>query len=205
MNSTISISLKESWSTSSVRMNSITKDSPKLDSQSVWLGPSGNEFYTWAGEKIYNSTLPEKEIWRFTADGSGGGKWAESPPSNPITFQSLYRPTYGTFTQSKDTGYYFGGIVRRRSDAFTRDWNTSIPNPGLVSYNMTSGEIKNITSEFDGQNMTFKEGSSQFLPFGDAGVLLFLGGQEAPLASRKDTDFKEVDFNQVTLFDVKGE
>ncbi|KAF5505300.1 Kelch repeat-containing protein [Colletotrichum siamense] len=184
-------------------MNSIPKDSQKLDSQSVWLGPSGNDFYTWAGEKHYNGPLPDKEIWRFTANGSGGGKWAKSPPSNLDTFQDLVRPTDGTFTQSNDTGYYFGGIVRRRSDYYISDWNVSIPTPGLVSYNMTSGEIKNTTSEF-GQYGTFKEGSSQFLPFGDAGVLLFLGGKEAPVTSRED-DWKEIDFNQVTLFDIKGQ
>ncbi|KAE9577418.1 hypothetical protein CGMCC3_g6564 [Colletotrichum fructicola] len=184
-------------------MNSIPKDSQKLDGQSVWLGPSGNEFYTWVGEKFYNRTLPDKEIWRFTADGSGGGRWAKSPPSNLNTFEDLLRPTDGTFTQSKDTGYYFGGIVRRRSDSYISDWNVSIPTPGLVSYNMTSGEIKNTTSKF-GQYGTFKEGSSQFLPFGDAGVLLFLGGQEAPITSREG-GWEEIDFSQVTLFDIKGQ
>ncbi|KAI8159652.1 putative transporter [Colletotrichum sp. SAR 10_65] len=202
VNSTISISLKESWSTSKSAMRSITKNSQKLDSQSIWLGPSGKEFYTWAGEKIYNRTLPDKDIWRFTADGSGGGKWERVTPSNPITFQNLLRPTDGTYTQSKDTGYYFGGIVRRRSDYSISDWNVSIPTPGLVSYNMTSGEIKNTTSEF-GQFGTFKEGSSQFLPFGGAGVLLFLGGLEAPRTSRSG-DWKEVDFTRVTLFDIEG-
>lgn len=184
-------------------MRSITKNSQKLDSQSIWLGPSGKEFYTWAGEKIYNRTLPDKDIWRFTADGSGGGKWERVTPSNPITFQNLLRPTDGTYTQSKDTGYYFGGIVRRRSDYSISDWNVSIPTPGLVSFNMTSGEIKNTTSEF-GQFGTFKEGSSQFLPFGGAGVLLFLGGLEAPRTSRSG-DWKEVDFTRVTLFDIEGE
>lgn len=185
-------------------MKSIPKDSQNLDSQSVWLGPSGNDFYTWAGLKYYNNgTLPDKEIWRFTADGSGGGEWEKSPPSNLNTFQNLLRPTDGTFTQSKDTGYYFGGIVRRRSDYYISDWNISIPTPGLVSYNMTSGEIKNTTSEF-GQYGTSKEGSSQFLPFGDAGVLLFLGGQEAPITSIKD-DWNQIGFNKVTLFDIKGE
>ncbi|KAF3811302.1 hypothetical protein GCG54_00001618 [Colletotrichum gloeosporioides] len=203
VNSTISISLKESWSTSKIDMRSITKNSQKLDSQSIWLGPSGKEFYTWAGEKIYNRKLPDKDVWRFTADGSGGGKWERVTPSNPITFQNLLRPTDGTYTQSKDTGYYFGGIVRRRSDYSISDWNVSIPTPGLVSYNMTSGEIKNTTSEF-GQYGTFKEGSSQFLPFGDAGILLFLGGLEAPRTSRGG-DWKEVDFTRVTLFDIEGQ
>ncbi|KAJ0381569.1 hypothetical protein COL26b_000247 [Colletotrichum chrysophilum] len=68
---------------------------------------------------------------------------------------------------------------------------------------MTSGEIKNTTSKF-GQYGTFKEGSSQFLPFGDAGVLLFLGGQEAPITSREG-GWEEIDFSQVTLFDIKGQ
>ncbi|KAF4838027.1 Kelch repeat-containing protein [Colletotrichum tropicale] len=184
-------------------MNTITSDSPQLYKQSIWIGPSGAEFYTWAGQKSYASSLKGQDIWRFAADGKGGGKWSGVTSSTPITFQGIRRPMNGSSPQSRDTGYYFGG-VGDRSNQWASNPNASTPTPGLISYNMTSGEIRNITSEF-GQYGTFKDGSAHFLPFGDAGLLLFLGGQQAPLTLRSNDWWREIGFGQVTVFDIKNE
>ncbi|KAK0381984.1 kelch repeat protein [Colletotrichum limetticola] len=197
VNSTLSICLEQSWTNSSVTMTSTPKNGPKLNWQAIWRDPSSTGFYVWGGMTSYSDTPPAKELWHFKVDGNGGGTWSQVTPASVVAFSKLTRTTEASFTQSKDVGYYFGGVANSRTDTST--YNNALALPGLISYNMTSGEIKNTSSTGFGQYGTSVRGSSQFVPFGSGGMLLFLGGGQAPVSLPKGS-WEEMDFNKVALY-----
>ncbi|KAJ3947356.1 uncharacterized protein N0V96_003747 [Colletotrichum fioriniae] len=127
----------------------------------------------------YFEKPPVKEIWHFEVDGNGGGTWSKVPPLNATVFKQLVRSTEASFTQSKEVGYYFGGFAGSRTDTFITDEGKGLAIPGLISFNMTSGEIRNTSSTMFGQYGTLIEGSAQFVPFGSSGLVLFLGGGQS--------------------------
>ncbi|KAK1454020.1 kelch repeat protein [Colletotrichum paranaense] len=176
-------------------MRSIPKNGPKLNKQALWRVPSSNGFYVWGGTKAYFDRASPNELWRFEVDGNGGGTWSQVIPASVVAFKSLVRTTDGSFAQSKDVGYYFGGAATTRSDASINDKAFAIP--GLISYNMTSGEIRNTSSTGFGQYGTLVRGSAQFVPFGSGGMLLFLGGSQSRVFL---SDWAEMDFNKITLY-----
>ncbi|KAL2874548.1 hypothetical protein SGCOL_010322 [Colletotrichum sp. CLE4] len=195
VNSTLSISLKRSWTNSSITMTSTPKKGATFNKQAMWRDPSSNAFYVWGGMMSYTGIPPPNEIWRFEVDGNGGGTWSQITPTSVVAFTQLVRSAEASFTQSKDVGYYFGGYANRLSDTSVSGKNIAIP--GLVSYNMTSGEIKNTSTTGFGQYGTLIEGSAQFVPFGSSELLLFLGGGESQMFL---SGYKELDFNKVTLY-----
>ncbi|KAK1729976.1 hypothetical protein CaCOL14_004002 [Colletotrichum acutatum] len=140
VNSTLSISLKRSWTNSSVTMTSTPQNGPKLSKQAIWRDPSSNGFYVWGGTMAYFDKSPAKEMWHFKVDGNGGGTWSKAPPANTTVFKQLVRSTETSYTQSKEVGYYFGGFAGSRTDTFITDEGEGIAIPGLISFNMTSGE-----------------------------------------------------------------
>ncbi|KXH43162.1 kelch repeat protein [Colletotrichum simmondsii] len=184
-------------------MRSTPKDGPKLNKQAIWRNPTSNGFYVWGGGVSYAAQPPSKEIWRFDVDGHGGGVWSQASFANSVDFNRLTRSTDASFTQSKDVGYSFGGIANSRTDSsVSGDQRFALP--GLVSYNMTSGEVRNTSSDGFGQYGTSIWGSAQFVPFGQSGLLLFLGGGEGPVSLsgvENWTARKDLDFNKITLYD----
>lgn len=107
VNGTISISLETSWTNTSVALKNVEKPSsaPHLGRQSVWRDPTGKGFYVWGGVTSYMAAPPPRELWSFSADGSGGGSWAKQ------TFDAtgFLRTTDGAWTQSRNVGYLLGG------------------------------------------------------------------------------------------------
>ncbi|KAK7436297.1 kelch repeat protein [Colletotrichum acutatum] len=121
-------------------MTSTPQNGPKLSKQAIWRDPSSNGFYVWGGTMAYFDKSPAKEMWHFKVDGNGGGTWSKAPPANTTVFKQLVRSTETSYTQSKEVGYYFGGFAGSRTDTFITDEGEGIAIPGLISFNMTSGE-----------------------------------------------------------------
>ncbi|KAJ0388078.1 hypothetical protein COL922a_001061 [Colletotrichum nupharicola] len=169
VNSTISIVLTEPWDPSSVTMKTTRKPlAYTFNGQAIWKDPSSNAFYIWGGWKTSNP--PDKKIARFTADPTGGGSW----------------------TESKSVGCYFGGFTSEETGSnFVGNGNQSVqgrPAPGIVSFDMRSREMRNISSSRFGKYGTFKGGSSQFVPFGPQSLLVVRGGWEASVSATRFKD-----------------
>ncbi|KAJ3960156.1 hypothetical protein N0V92_003197 [Colletotrichum tropicale] len=175
-----------------------------FNGQAIWKDPSSNAFYTWGGWKTSNP--PDKKIARFTADPTGGGSWTEVTTPN---LQAIARTREGTFSQNKSVGYYFGGFTSEETDSnFVGNGNQSVqgrPAPGLVSFDMRSREMRNISSSRFGKYGTFKGGSSQFVPFGPQGLLVVLGGWEASVSATRFEDWDEMEFDKVSVYDPHGD
>ncbi|TDZ26010.1 Kelch repeat-containing protein [Colletotrichum orbiculare MAFF 240422] len=202
VNSTLSVHLGESWTNSTVTFRSTPKTgAPKLNKQALWRDPAATAFYAWGGITSYFAQPPANELWRFEVDGAGGGAWARAatPRNNLVALAQLVRATDGAFAQSKDVGYYFGGFASEQTDTSVSGPDSYLAVPGLVAYNMTSGDLKNVSSTGFGGWGNLVGGAAQFVPFGTDGLLVFMGGGQGPIAT-KWGGWKDVDFNEVRLY-----
>ncbi|KAH0431290.1 kelch repeat protein [Colletotrichum camelliae] len=66
-----------------------------MASQALWVDATTNSFYIWGGHSpngnYINKSLAST-IWRFQADGEGGGIWSEEQPANPTEYEVQAAP-----------------------------------------------------------------------------------------------------------------
>ncbi|KAI0850503.1 hypothetical protein F5Y00DRAFT_232389 [Daldinia vernicosa] len=183
VSSTLSLNLNESWTNETVEFRAIPKAAPLLGQQVYWTDRSYNPgaFYVWGGKTMDNGSPPEDQLWYFSADGSGGGSWSQLPQGDYRQFSQLLRPAGASFTQSADTGYSFGGLASRESDRSVQKADPGYAVEGVVSYDFQTNQWANHSSESFGEYGTSIYGCAEYVPFGPNGLLVFLGGTEAPV------------------------
>ncbi|KAI5918600.1 hypothetical protein F4810DRAFT_566507 [Camillea tinctor] len=199
VNTTLSLSLKESWTNDTVELRSIPKTAPLLNNQIYWTDLTTSSLYAWGG--MTNTELsPTNEIWRFGADGEGGGTWSQVTQQDYLDFSKLVRSTGAAFTQSRDRGYALGGEATSTTDSSIQKQTPGYALPGLVSYDFRTGQWSNSSSASYGGYGTSLNGRAEYVPYGSNGLLLFLGGAETPIDATNET-IVQVNWNTVTLFD----
>ena len=197
--STWSIDLTKSWTNETVPLRAIPKTSPVLAKQVHWV--DGKSLYTWGGFTSDGSS-PEQALWRFTADGSGGGAWAQVTQRDYRSFSKL-KGTFGSaFTQTDDVGYSFGGAVTKSSDSSVDKAKPGYATPGLVSYNFRTGTWENstVTTSSYGGYGTSLNARAEYVPFGPNGLVMFLGGAETPVDATNES-IVEVNWNKISMVD----
>ncbi|KAI1747543.1 hypothetical protein F4782DRAFT_419517 [Xylaria castorea] len=199
VNTTWSIDLTEAWTAETVPLRSIPKTAPLLSKQVHWTDPSTKSLYTWGGFTSDGSS-PSHNLWRFQADGSGGGSWAEVTQRDYATFSKMRGTSGSAFTQTKDAGFAFGGAVTKSSDNTVAKGIPGYATPGLVSYNFQTGEWENSTTSSYGGYGTSLNARAEYIPFGPNGQLLFLGGAETPVDATNET-IVESSWNRISFVD----
>lgn len=199
--------LRYAWGANTVSITSIPKPAPVTNSQTLWSFPSLNAFYIWGGETGYGALAPPDRLWKFTADGSGGGSWASELRSGPGA-SDAHRSSWAAFATSPDTAYVLGGYEFSWVDAAV----TGLPsgyiqaNPGLVSFNATSKAWTNdstvaLTPPFG----TLVDASLEFVPAfvdGSAGMVVPLGGHVLEITPTTSTPVDLRDYANISIFDV---
>ncbi|KAI0477950.1 hypothetical protein F4859DRAFT_42674 [Xylaria cf. heliscus] len=199
VNTTWSIDLTEAWTTDTVPLRSIPKTAPPLSKQVHWTDPSTGSLYTWGGITTDGSS-PNQGLWRFQADGSGGGSWTQVTQRDFLSFSKLKGTSGSAFTQTEDVGFAFGGAVTASSDGSVAKKIPGYATPGLVSYNFQTGEWENSTTSSYGGYGTSLNARAEYVPFGANGLLLFLGGAETPVDATNET-IVEMSWNHITMVD----
>ncbi|KAI1258592.1 hypothetical protein F5Y18DRAFT_421312 [Xylariaceae sp. FL1019] len=202
VNTTWSIDLSRKWTNETVPIRSIPKSSPRMGKQIHWIDTSSDSLYTWGGFVADASSPPEHEMWKFQADGSGGGEWSLVSQQDYRTFTGLKNPFGASFSQLGNVGYAFGGSVEAESDSSVQKELPGYALPGLVSYNFQTGEWTNTSTSNYGGYGTNINGRAEMVPFGPNGLLLFLGGAETPVDAANET-IVEVSWNTITMVDPK--
>ncbi|KAK0623789.1 hypothetical protein B0T14DRAFT_517058 [Immersiella caudata] len=192
LNSTVSIDLSTSWTTANAIRRAIPKpdEAPRRSLPAIWADTqTGNgAFYLWGG--TVTSPLQANDstdvLWKFTADGSGGGAWSNETPSiaNPTLFASLHTTVGGLIVTANDTmGFHLGGVAANTTD-FGRNGTNTRAIPGMVTFDMKTKTWFNGTyafSRFD----TFWGSTGEYLPtFGPGGLIMVLGGHEVDPRTR---------------------
>ncbi|KAI0390372.1 hypothetical protein F5Y17DRAFT_444906 [Xylariaceae sp. FL0594] len=196
---TWSIDLTDNWTNETVKIRSIPKAAPSLAKQVHWVDSSTGSLYTWGGFAAQDPP-PSHDLWRFTADGSGGGAWSLVTQRDYVTFSKLKNIFGAAFTQTNDAGFALGGAVTHLSDHTVSDDIPGYATPGLVSYDFRTGSWDNSSSAAYGGYGTSLNARAEYVPFGPNGLIVFLGGAETPVDATNET-IVEVNWNTVTLVD----
>lgn len=211
MNSTLSIDISQPWSASTVAIKATPKSTSSgpigLSDQAIWKDPSGNAFYIFGGRAPYSCNrdrIKKDGIWKFTADGKGGGSWTKEKPSNPVLLNT-FTLTYGAaFASSPDgVGFSIGGFAEPDTEPdLPKDYYHMIPR--MLSYQM-----KSKTWSFSNTDMAVPpaglllNGRAEYVPaFGTNGLLFLMGGlvyDETQEGRQKASH--TLDFNNITFYD----
>lgn len=209
MDSTLSIPLSTSWTNSTVVVSAVNRGESQLNlsSEILWTNNNSdsNSFYVFGGEDLEGTaSQQDPPLWEFTADGSGGGSWAQA--STDSTYDSLNQPTHALGTSGNALGFALGGAEDCATYAVggADCGGSQIPVPGLVMFNMTTGSFSNISAA-SGHGIsttgTAYNGGAEFAPnFGAEGVAVFFGGQSSP-SSTIDGDSPTVSLGRLAIFD----
>ncbi|KAF3351459.1 hypothetical protein VD0002_g4822 [Verticillium dahliae] len=194
MNRTLSIDMSKSWKPSDVTINEIRKTSPNTNRQALFTDKSTGSFYIWGGHMSWGAPVTKKELWRFTADSSGGGGWTTRIPANPDSFSELRRTEGGAFCNTPDSAFHFGGVATRATDV-----NYSGPAPGFIHINFTTQAWTNYTEGPWSAFRTIYAASAEYVPtFGPNGLIMLLGGETRELGgssgNRGLLDFRNLTF-----------
>lgn len=147
---------------------------------------------SWFGAPV------ENEIWKFTADGSGGGSWSQVSASNIVSFTSSIRTVGSAFTTVNGVGYSIGGESTSTVD--TSITGDSIAVQGMTTFDTTTREWNNASSAGLGTNGTTMNARLEYAPFGTSGFLVLLGGAVLPVGAIDKYD--ELDWSSVWIMDL---
>lgn len=202
MNSTLSLDLTKSWTTSEVVFRAIPKaPGPVKANVVLWGDRVRNSFYSWGGKWEFGQNMKKAELWKFSADGSGGGKWSVENPSNPSTFNGLVPSEYMAFTTVNNTGYAIGGTASGWTQ-LGREHSQTIP--GMLSYNFDTKEWTNGTmAEGFSPLNTLAMASAHYVPiFGPGGLVMVMGGCQPEVDQEPSFENSpNLNFENLTFFD----
>ncbi|KAK5655592.1 hypothetical protein OQA88_5523 [Cercophora sp. LCS_1] len=197
VNSTLSIDLSKSWTADSVVIRSIPKPGPNKANVHLFTDKEAGAFYSWGGKWIFGLNMSETELWKFSADGAGGGTWSLDPPGNPSTFAELIPGEFATVTTAGESGYLIGGIASGWTQLY-RARNQVIP--GMATFNMKTKLWENgTTSPFN----TLTGGTAEFVPaYGPNGLIVLFGGWSPSVVGEPDVlASPQWGFDNITFFD----
>lgn len=201
---TLAINMRTSWTNKTVNITEIDKgNSPVFFQPQYWPDESSSSFYSWSGSAPSGYAVSEKSLWKFTADGKGGGSWArQSISESDLEFKKLTRPVGGYSAVVDGVGYYVGGYAMEGTDDVNFSGSDAIPVPGVVSYNFSSEIWSNASSSGWNQYGTGMRGKATAVPFGNDGGLLVLLGGESGTRESISNERGYMDFSSVTIYDT---
>lgn len=141
VNSTISIDLSKSWTIADVAMRTIPKDAPVKVNEALWTDHEAGVFYTWAGTFPFGIGMGKSELWKFSADGDGGGSWTRESPRNPDQFDALHTTEFHAMANTDDTGFAFGGTAKPNSEQ-GREVEQAVP--GMVTFQHEDEDVPEL-------------------------------------------------------------
>jgi hypothetical protein len=196
--------MSKSWKSIDVTIRSIPKPNPRKADVGLWTDLAEGAFYTWGGRWTAGRNTSRNALWKFTADGQGGGDWAVVEPENPTIFNDLHPTQYGAFANTNTTGFVIGGV----SHAYTEPNNPGANAvPGMVSFDMKTRVWHNGTTGFSPFGMgTMNQGTAHYVEgFGPDGLIFAMSGYKPELRAAKwtETQGEPRDLRNLTFFDPK--
>ncbi|KAM0270030.1 hypothetical protein ACHAQH_009578 [Verticillium albo-atrum] len=195
-NATLSIPLASSWNPKDVKITEIDKPVMGMVKEAIFTHEASNSFYIWGGHVPYNAApVPTNQLWRFSADGDGGGTWNPETPGNPSTFRSLTRSQGGAFVSTPDAAFWFGGLEGVGTSGGTEGYV-----PGYVSFNFTTKAWANETDSPWSSYGTLYGGEAHYIPtFGPNGIVMLIGGGTWDMTGSGSMGY--LDMQNLTFFD----
>ncbi|KAH8179731.1 kelch motif domain-containing protein [Sarocladium implicatum] len=196
INATLSIDVGKSWAVEDVEVivNSYGDDHPQvMPYGSAMVDNSSDAFYTWGGRVSFNEDLRDTNLWRFDADGSGGGEWTDATPKNKNDkFFELKRSAAASWTSTNDAGFIFGGNVFGATE-YEAERKAGA---GYRTFNFTTQEWNEYyDTPYSPDDGLLFQGRALFVPdFGPNGFIFLLGGFLDDSDPSSGLDFRTLHF-----------
>ena len=201
VNFTYSIDLTTPWTNSTVQLHTISpKAAPVVNQEALWLDADNKTIYVYDGGVsqapvlwYQSNDIPKNGLWQFTPSGNTG-HWSSSYISPSSSFSSLSRVSSGLYAYGNGMGFAVGG---RQTDATSYDIfpyiTDSILTPGMVIYNISTQEWKNVSITDYSYSGFAVDGAAHFVPsFGPNGLLFVLGGNTGTVENPQPAQFDYV-------------
>ncbi|CAI7635574.1 uncharacterized protein N7487_002539 [Penicillium crustosum] len=191
----VTLDLTSSFSTSegkNYKMAKIDTDVPKIKDMAVWSNADNSTLYQYGGRFLENITS-EDTIWTYTTkDKSWSKQDGTIQPS---------RLEYGVYTNAPaiQAGFWIGGYRASGTTASitdsTRDYAT-----GMIQLNTTTGQY----TALDGPYEAVEEGSLSYVPVGDKGILVYIGGDVPSIKDGINATMSANSWSHVQVYDIAG-
>ncbi|KAL7265848.1 hypothetical protein RUND412_011625, partial [Rhizina undulata] len=142
---------------------------PSVSGGFLWPDVANAKFYLFGGE-YPNETPNNFALWCYDVYNDSWSQIQADPSIERIAYGA------GTTVESSGLGYYLGGWLSSESVA---GWaGPPLASSKMVVYDMIGNNWQNYSSPVDGLGRA--EGVLEFIPAGDAGLLIYFGGVLAP-------------------------
>ncbi|KAK4224291.1 hypothetical protein QBC38DRAFT_423792 [Podospora fimiseda] len=200
VNNTLSIDMRQSWSSDSVAIRTIQKpaEAQPRAIASLLVEKARGEYYLWGGFAQNRVKVGVDGVfYKFTTDGKGGGSWSSEVPKN---FKAMRVVQQAATVSINKTAYMVGGLASGWTDP---DQKGEQAVGGMIKYDFDAKAFINDTEEWSPIDSTIQGGRAEFLPgFGKNGLVVLLGGMQLVLTPdpvhKRQQNF---DFHNISLFD----
>lgn len=176
---TYALALDQSWSLEDGILEPTVRHTDwSFESAALWPSQDGTSFSSYGGHVSYATQLygwPSlaNKMLQFTPNATDG-TWDPVAPPPESDFYQLRRTTEGLYASGDGVEFAFGGQQTRQTDYGQEDYRDV---PGMVIYNETSKEWRNLSSTGCSSTGTATSGAAHFVPiFGPAGLAFVFGG-----------------------------
>ncbi|CAG7959708.1 unnamed protein product [Penicillium olsonii] len=191
----VTLDLTSSFSTTegkNYKMAKMDTEVPKVKDMALWSKADNTTLYQYGGRFLENITN-ENTIWTYTV---GDKKWDKQDGTIQPT-----RLEYGVYTNAPriQAGYWIGGYRASGTTAAITD-STREYATGLIQLNTTTG----IYTSLDGPYEAVEEGSLSYVPVGDMGILVYIGGDVPSIKDGINATMTSNSWNHVQVYDIAG-
>ncbi|KAF2749188.1 hypothetical protein M011DRAFT_475920 [Sporormia fimetaria CBS 119925] len=139
---------------------------PSVNGGILWADEANKIVYQYGGE--YNNGKPNDfQLWYYDV---AYNTWNISKPAGVEVQRASWGA--GAVAQDRAIGYYYGGWL---TGASVPGYEARTPVSGMVVYDMLANTFRNESGPDD---IPRAEGVMQYVPVGDAGLLVYFGGIE---------------------------
>ncbi|CAH0045993.1 unnamed protein product [Clonostachys solani] len=148
LNKTLSLPINTKWTKKDVKFTEIpyVGEMRSVKFAGLWANERTKSLYRWGGELQRKEQFEkghEIKLYVLETDGKGGGHWTSKSLPQAVSSGEIKSNSFGASTFCDNRGFYIGGF----SSNSTGDYRQrEMPSPGVVTYNMDTGDLSNTTS-----------------------------------------------------------
>lgn len=205
MNETLSLSLKESWTNSTVQFEALEQKAPSFSKGALWRSPDQKSAYWWGGHVFAGGAAP-KNLWQFTADNEGGGTWQLANTINRDFLLGYPRTTGASTAVCKGKALYLGGFESSATGS-SSDGKGRQPVSGLASYDMEKQRWDKASAApgFNKFGTSIYGAGACAENFGSGGLFFSIGGNMADQDFKDDSSNMLIDMDVLHFYDVASD
>jgi hypothetical protein len=206
VDSTLSISLQNSWTNSSVDIQAQHYPSgfPYLNAQNLWWDPDSKSIYSYGGGTTIaggegTDTVDPLSVWEFLPENN---VWAERYGPDDDIWDTMTRATRCASAYTPKSGYCLGGNSGMWSTPVNRP-TYDIPLGGMVEFDFNTTTWSNVSSIGSSQSGWTISQQMEYIPsYGEEGILVAIGGHDLLDQVQYSDGVNLRPMSNITIYDI---